>query len=597
MKNDTSKSKRILSSLPAAAAGAILSSSMAAVLTEILLPEEYVTIYTAATMTICALVSILLEILPLPKAVRILIPALSTAAGAVSLLVPHADSGINLLATLVAEGITDARAVFLPCVCSCILLCSAVSVINRHFVLRCITASGELVAIVVGIFLKMTVRPIVLTLLFAYILIVVCQAFAPKNEPGKVKSTSSWYVLLCIATAVIAMSIQAPETRIPWEKLIRVNGSEQMEELTEALQIDPLNDPEVANTSGVDGDLSTMGGLIETNIGEPFVVSFSDGAYADRLNAGIYNCYNGRGWECTVSMSDTGYFDSVQPEDLTDSDFGRVYVKKTSPHSNTILTPPYTVTVSSTDCVGIVRNGGKLVFREAVTEPYTVYFADSMADFEMTDAEREAYLSLPESIPERVAEFAQEATYGAKSDGEKADALVAALSQFTYNKRVTSVPEGEDFVDYFIFTAHEGYCEYFASAMAVLARYENIPSRLVAGYLLPPQGYYPAIIVTNADAHAWVELYIEGRGWVVYDPTPAGTPTNAVQGAEDDDSEAVKRNLKVLRDTLLYAYAVIAGMVVLFFVFRPFVRRGISRIQLDKKHRGKAGYRILLRCL
>jgi transglutaminase-like putative cysteine protease len=75
---------------------------------------------------------------------------------------------------------------------------------------------------------------------------------------------------------------------------------------------------------------------------------------------------------------------------------------------------------------------------------------------------------------------------------------------------------------HFLFERRAGHCEYFASAMAVLLRVVNVPSRVVTGFqggeLNPLTGW---TVLRASDAHAWVEAWIEGRGWVTFDPTPA----------------------------------------------------------------------------
>jgi transglutaminase-like putative cysteine protease len=80
----------------------------------------------------------------------------------------------------------------------------------------------------------------------------------------------------------------------------------------------------------------------------------------------------------------------------------------------------------------------------------------------------------------------------------------------------------------FLFVRKEGYCEYFASAMAVMLRAEGIPSRVATGF---QSGYYNDVsglyVVRASDAHAWVEGWIPGRGWITFDPTPTGTPVRA----------------------------------------------------------------------
>lgn len=87
--------------------------------------------------------------------------------------------------------------------------------------------------------------------------------------------------------------------------------------------------------------------------------------------------------------------------------------------------------------------------------------------------------------------------------------------------------EGESPIEDFLFVYKSGHCEYFASAMVLLLRAENVPARLVTGFLgaeyNPLEGYY---IVRQENAHAWVEAYTPERGWHLYDPTPPdGRPT------------------------------------------------------------------------
>src|SRR5439155_1103305 len=66
-----------------------------------------------------------------------------------------------------------------------------------------------------------------------------------------------------------------------------------------------------------------------------------------------------------------------------------------------------------------------------------------------------------------------------------------------------------------------GHCEYFASSMAILLRAAGIPTRVINGFLL---GEYNPVgrdyIIRESDAHSWVEVYISGKGWVEFDPTP-----------------------------------------------------------------------------
>lgn len=115
---------------------------------------------------------------------------------------------------------------------------------------------------------------------------------------------------------------------------------------------------------------------------------------------------------------------------------------------------------------------------------------------------------------------------------ERAQRLEAHLIQdyeYTLDFRGRSA---ENPIEDFLFRYKSGQCEYFASSMVLLLRSQGIPARLVTGFLggeyNPFEGYY---IVRDSNAHAWVEAYIEGEGWRVFDPTPpAGRPIATESG-------------------------------------------------------------------
>jgi len=105
---------------------------------------------------------------------------------------------------------------------------------------------------------------------------------------------------------------------------------------------------------------------------------------------------------------------------------------------------------------------------------------------------------------------------------DRAKALESYLREIKYNELIEAPPAGQDGVDYFLFDVREGYCDYYASAMAVMARAVGIPARVAAGY---SQGEYnpdtEAYRVREKNAHAWVEVYFPRYGWVEFEPTAA----------------------------------------------------------------------------
>jgi hypothetical protein len=96
---------------------------------------------------------------------------------------------------------------------------------------------------------------------------------------------------------------------------------------------------------------------------------------------------------------------------------------------------------------------------------------------------------------------------------------------FTYNQ--TPPPSRYPLVN-FLFSAKQGYCQQFSGAMAMLLRMGGVPARVAAGFT---PGAYDSLthryVVTDVDAHAWVEVWFPRYGWVRFDPTPGSAPARA----------------------------------------------------------------------
>lgn len=160
------------------------------------------------------------------------------------------------------------------------------------------------------------------------------------------------------------------------------------------------------------------------------------------------------------------------------------------------------------------------------------------------------YLQLPGSLPKRVNNLAFEITSSADNDYDRVKAIEEYLSQnYEYTLKPGSTPEDRDFVDYFLFDLKKGYCTYYASAMTVLARSIGIPARFVEGYVLPREYSSSGIYkVRNKQAHAWVEVYFEGFGWLPFEPTASfsGSLDNTLEeqnlNTENDQSQVVQNN-------------------------------------------------------
>jgi hypothetical protein len=140
-----------------------------------------------------------------------------------------------------------------------------------------------------------------------------------------------------------------------------------------------------------------------------------------------------------------------------------------------------------------------------------------------------SYLSVPVGA-RRVADAALQLVGQEPSPAHKLLALVAYLQQqCVYTMSAPAIPPGRDAADYFLFQQKRGYCDLFATTLALMGRAVGVPTRLVTGYAYPgppvpgeageePERTY----VREVDGHAWVEAYVLPWGWISVDATPAG---------------------------------------------------------------------------
>ena len=123
-----------------------------------------------------------------------------------------------------------------------------------------------------------------------------------------------------------------------------------------------------------------------------------------------------------------------------------------------------------------------------------------------------------------------------------ADAIqdsLAAECQYTLNPGAP--PAGTDFIDYFLNTNHKGYCVHFATAETLLLRTLGIPARYAEGYyltsdMISDDGAWAD--VPDSRAHAWVEIYSPGIGWVPFEATPGFSANEAPDNMEDQDTSS-----------------------------------------------------------
>jgi len=144
------------------------------------------------------------------------------------------------------------------------------------------------------------------------------------------------------------------------------------------------------------------------------------------------------------------------------------------------------------------------------------------ASLKYPDWIRQRYMALPPEVPGRVKQLAIELTASEPTAYDRGRAIERYLRKIPYTLDVSRPPSDRDLVDFFLFDLRKGYCDYYASAMVVLARAAGIPARLAIGYA---SGTYNLnsgrFVVSEADAHSWVEIYFPEVGWLPFEPTAA----------------------------------------------------------------------------
>jgi transglutaminase-like putative cysteine protease len=176
------------------------------------------------------------------------------------------------------------------------------------------------------------------------------------------------------------------------------------------------------------------------------------------------------------------------------------------------------------------RNNSKIRYEGTARIPLATPADLRAASTDFPPEIRQEYLQLPSRIDPRVKKLAMDITARQTNDYDRAAEIRRYLiGHYSYTLDLTG-PTGRhpDPLDYFLFTSHAGHCEYFATAMTVMLRSIDVPARYVTGFL---PGEYNDVggdyIIRGSDAHAWVEVFFNGYGWIPFDPTP---PSNEPRG-------------------------------------------------------------------
>ena len=295
------------------------------------------------------------------------------------------------------------------------------------------------------------------------------------------------------------------------------------------------------------GERSSIGGEVDLSPEVRFTVQSEEPSY---WRTGVYDRFTGDEWVRTGQDErydgslppPPGEYETVQQVVTAETQLG---VLPTAPHPLSIEGGFERNTDVSTH--GQLRpstpllEGDGYVVESAVVDPSPADLQAAGTAYPDHIAGSE-YRQTPEETSDAFAAHTADVTADADTPYEKATAIERYLRSNKGYSLDVDRPDG-NVAEAFLLEMDEGYCVYFATTMVQMLRTEDVPARYVTGYTSGQQVDEETHVVRGLDAHAWVEVYFPGQGWVAFEPTP-GDPRDDVhaewlQDARDDGRDDV----------------------------------------------------------
>ncbi|MCC6646436.1 MAG: DUF3488 domain-containing protein [Polyangiaceae bacterium] len=246
--------------------------------------------------------------------------------------------------------------------------------------------------------------------------------------------------------------------------------------------------------------------------------------------------YDGRAWARTnVHRAAVGQLQQIIPiERRPEPDDQRVTIDLEAFDPPVLFTPPGAVAVEivprteSPFLLGVSRlrieRGAEGELRYRDSEERGVRYHAWVSRRARTSAAREdmsRYLQLPQGLSPRISALAAEWVGASPQPLEKARIIERRLrAEYRYDRASPSAGTPHP-LDHFLFESRRGHCEFYSTAMAIMLRTAGVPTRNVTGFAGGSWNRFSrAYTVRQGDAHSWVEVWIDGVGWQLFDPTP-----------------------------------------------------------------------------
>lgn len=374
------------------------------------------------------------------------------------------------------------------------------------------------------------------------------------HHPNNLRQ-SSIYIGALIAGVIVTAGYFIPSNDVQerldsFHEFLQADPFQEMGELWNRL-FSPIDAIGPASADYYGGDTLELGGAIRLGDQEVFWVEVPHRNQRYYWRSRTYDIYQNRRWtsNATVRLTNNGTPTSLQLEPNNAREMNQqrfiigpnaMRIIHTAPQPYQVNLPTrtdltYTAPESSPNRamnISVIRPTKLIRHGESYTATSMMSIATA---YELRNASTNypdwivpTYTALPNSITGRTVELARQivAEANAVTVYDQSKAIEAYLrANIAYNESIPTPPNNVDPVDWFLFTHQEGYCKYYASAMIVMLRALGIPARMAAGF---SQGEWDearqAYVVTERDAHVWVEVYFPDYGWIEFEPTSSEQP-------------------------------------------------------------------------
>merc|ERR1711879_616729 len=297
------------------------------------------------------------------------------------------------------------------------------------------------------------------------------------------------------------------------------------------------------------GDIASL----SRSDGLAFRVTFDDGLEPERNHlywrGVVLDRYDGRTWRFSKDDRTVNWFPRVYASNTAnDDEITRYEIIQEPTAKHWLFTLKHGTAlergtgVTSTGLLVSKRPVHQRKRYQGVSDPYNPMLSSLRA------RQRRHNLSLPDAVNPRARAWAERQFSTAADPMAFAVQVMEHFNQQEYFYTLSPPELGSNDIDAFLFDTRQGFCAHYAGALVFLARSVGIPARVVAGYQggeWNPQEKY--LTVRQFDAHAWTELWIDGKGWLRVDPTAAVAPERIESGLE----AALKEEQSFLEGDLL----------------------------------------------